>query len=153
MISNVRALFFDSNIWVALTFSAHPFHLSATSVLESCSETKAAVCCRATELSFLRLITTTALTQAYGFPNLSNRQATGILADFLQLPYVNFQDEPPATHELWLRLADRSTGSPKLWMDAYLAAFAISGSLRFVTTDKDFRQFQSIGLDLHLLEP
>ncbi len=46
---------------------------------------------------------------------------------------------------------NRNTVSPKLWMDAYLAAFAISGKLRFVTNDKAFRQFQAYGLDLHLL--
>jgi len=36
-------------------------------------------------------------------------------------------------------------------MDAYLAAFAISGKLRFVTSDKAFRQFEPQGLDLTLL--
>lgn len=34
-------------------------------------------------------------------------------------------------------------------MDAYLAAFAMAGGYRMVTTDRAFRQFQ--GLDLVLL--
>ena len=66
-------------------------------------------------------------------------------------PNVAFIDEPSGTRDLWLLLANRNTASPKLWMDAYLAAFAISGSLRFVTTDKAFYQFESQGLDLQLL--
>jgi hypothetical protein len=36
-------------------------------------------------------------------------------------------------------------------MDAYLAAFAICGAMRLVTLDKDFQNFESRGLDLHLL--
>jgi hypothetical protein len=37
-------------------------------------------------------------------------------------------------------------------MDAYLAAFAISGSIRLITFDQDFRQFLKAGLDLELLQ-
>ena len=43
----------------------------------------------------------------------------------------------------------RDTASPKLWMDAYLAAFALTGGYRMVTTDTAFRQFQ--GLDVLVL--
>jgi predicted nucleic acid-binding protein len=37
-------------------------------------------------------------------------------------------------------------------MDAYLAAFAITGGLRLVTLDKDFRNYESTGVDLLLLK-
>ena len=43
----------------------------------------------------------------------------------------------------------RDCASPKLWMDAYLAAFALAGRNQKVTTDAAFRQFQ--GLDLLVL--
>lgn len=39
--------------------------------------------------------------------------------------------------------------SPKLWMDAYLAAIAITGGFQLLTTDQGFKQFA--GLDLILL--
>lgn len=39
--------------------------------------------------------------------------------------------------------------SPKLWMDAYLAAFARSAGYTLVTTDAAFTQFAD--LDLRLL--
>jgi predicted nucleic acid-binding protein len=45
--------------------------------------------------------------------------------------------------------AVRGTASPKLWMDAYLAAFALAGRYAMVTTDAAFRQFR--GLDLLIL--
>lgn len=74
-----------------------------------------------------------------------------MLEEWKAEPNVAFVTEPAGTGELWLRFANRNTASPKLWMDAYLAAFAISGNLRFVTTDKAFRQFVPQGLDLQLL--
>lgn len=52
---------------------------------------------------------------------------------------------------LWWRLAGLEEAAPKRWMDAYLAAFAIRGSLRMITLDRDFQQFLAAGLDLDLL--
>lgn len=37
------------------------------------------------------------------------------------------------------------TVSPKLWMDAYLAAFAVTAGLTMVTIDVGFRQFSGLG--------
>lgn len=39
----------------------------------------------------------------------------------------------------------------KIWMDAYLAAFAITGRLEFVTLDRDFQAYEPHGLKLRLL--
>ena len=50
---------------------------------------------------------------------------------------------------LWKQLAARGTASPKLWMDAYIAVFALAGRYSMVTTDAAFRQFR--GLDLLIL--
>jgi predicted nucleic acid-binding protein len=49
----------------------------------------------------------------------------------------------------WQQFAVRDAASPKLWMDAYLTAFAQAGGYRLVTTDAAFKQFA--GLDLVLL--
>ena len=51
---------------------------------------------------------------------------------------------------MWKKLCSGARPSPKLWMDAYLAAFAIAGGYRFTTTDQGFKQFKN--LDLHLIE-
>jgi predicted nucleic acid-binding protein len=39
----------------------------------------------------------------------------------------------------------------KVWMDAYLAAFAIGHAIEFVTLDQDFKRFVKDGLKLTLL--
>ena len=74
------------------------------------------------------------------------RAQSALLAD----DRIVFRSEEPAGLEaLWRRFAVRGTASPKLWMDGYLAAFALAGGYRMVTTDTAFRQFA--GLDLELL--
>ena len=52
---------------------------------------------------------------------------------------------------LWRSLAGLNSASPKVWMDAYLAAFAIAAGLRLTTLDKDFNNYLPNGLDLNLL--
>ena len=51
---------------------------------------------------------------------------------------------PPEAEAIWKKFAQRKTASPKVWMDAYLAAFAIAGSFQLVTTDNDFKQFNGL---------
>jgi predicted nucleic acid-binding protein len=65
---------------------------------------------------------------------------------FLALPRVGYREETFEVAALWHPLAASSKTSPKLWMDAYLAAFALAGGYQLVTTDKAFKQFK--GLDL-----
>ena len=71
----------------------------------------------------------------------------------LALPQVCEREEPPGTPALWHRLASHNAASPKVWMDAYLAAFAISGGLRMVSLDQDFKNFVRNGLKLALIGP
>jgi predicted nucleic acid-binding protein len=49
-------------------------------------------------------------------------------------------------------LGPSDTASPKVWMDAYFAAFAIAAGLKFISFDSDFKQFELKGLDLQLLK-
>ena len=62
---------------------------------------------------------------------------------------IAWVEEPSGLERHWKRLAVGPKASPKLWMDAYLAAFALAGGHELVTTDKAFKQFK--GLDLLLL--
>jgi predicted nucleic acid-binding protein len=81
---------------------------------------------------------------------LTNRQAWAAYQALLADDRIAFRSEEPAGLEvLWRRFGLRATASPKLWMDAYLAAFALAGGYRMVTTDAAFKQFG--GLDLELL--
>lgn len=144
---------FDTNVWLAATFPKHPFHAVAQQAIKQCTPTRPAVWCRATEQSFLRLASTASIHRAYEAQGLTNR-SVWIALDALQaLPQVTWRDEPPGVFALWRTLAALDSASPKVWMDAYLAAFAIAGGLRLVTLDRDFKTFVPQGLDLALLNP
>ena len=140
----------DSNVWLALALSEHIHHEVARDWFDSVADPRAVVFCRATQQSFLRLVTNAAVLRPYGNPPLTNRQAWSAYQAILADDRVAFRSEEPAALEShWKRFAVRETASPKIWMDAYLAAFALAAGCRLVTTDAAFRQFR--GLDLELL--
>ena len=146
-------LLFDTNVWVAAIFTTHPFHQPAQQSLQQATPALPAVFCRSTQQSFLRLASTPALLKAYGAEGLTNRDALVALEALLALPQVCEREAPPGVLALWRRLASRDTASPKVWMDAYLAAFAIIGGLRLVSLDHDFKSYEAKGLALVLLNP
>lgn len=141
---------FDTNVWVAAVFPTHIFHQAARAFLAKAQPTDPALFCRFTQLSFLRLISTPALLRTYGAEGMSNRDALVAYEALMALPQVREQGEPKGVSALWHGLATRDTASPKVWMDAYLAAFAIAGGFRLLTLDKDFEPFKSQGLELIL---
>jgi len=140
----------DSNVWLALALSAHVHHRAARDWLDAIDEPAAVLFCRATQQAFLRLLTNAAVLAPYGNPPLTNREAWSAYESLTADDRVVLEAREPARLEsLWRQLAVRETASPKLWMDAYLAAFALAGGCRLVTSDTGFRQFD--GLDLALV--
>lgn len=106
--------------------------------------------CRATQQAFLRLLTNATVTGAYGIQPLNNGQAWRLYESFLAGDrIVMHHREPQGLERRWKEFVLRDTSSPKLWMDAYLAAFALAGGYQFVTIDRAFSQFD--GLDLVVL--
>lgn len=138
----------DSNIWLALALSKHEFHTAARTWLEARAPGEA-LFCRSTQQSFLRLLTTTAVLVPYGIPPLSNQAAWSVYDGLLADERIAWIEEPRGLEARWKRFAGGSKASPKIWMDAYLAAFAITSGHQLVTTDKAFKQFK--GLDLLVL--
>jgi toxin-antitoxin system PIN domain toxin len=149
---NDSACLFDTNVWIALAFATHSLRSQAMKAYASVTDRRPAVFCRSTQQSFLRLATTAALLQKYGAVGFTNADALEALHQFLALPTVSYREEPPGLVPLWHHLAARRTAAPKVWMDAYLAAFAIAGDLSLVTFDRDFKPFVKEGLKLQLLE-
>lgn len=140
----------DGNVWLALALSKHVHQQAAREWFEGVAESDAILFCRATQQTFLRLLTNAAVLSPYGNPPLTNREAWGAYAAFLADDRVTLRsDEPAGLTAHWQAFAVRDAASPKLWMDAYLAAFAMAAGCRLVTTDTGFRQFP--GLDLLLL--
>lgn len=146
-------MLFDSSVWLALTFSAHPHHALALKTFAVATNERPAFFCRATQQSFLRLATTPIILKTYGAEGFTNQDAANLLHDLTQHPKIRTLSEPPDLEPLWLGLAGLPSASPKVWMDAYLAAFAILHELEFVTLDRDFRNHESAGLKLRLLNP
>ena len=139
----------DSNVWLALALSDHVFHRAASDWLDE-QPSSSVFFCRSTQQSFVRLITTRAVVAVFGVPPMSNKSAWSTYAAFRADSRVGWIEEPDGLEVQWKKWAVRATASPKLWMDAYLAAFAISSGSRFVTTDSGFKQFK--GLDVVLLK-
>jgi toxin-antitoxin system PIN domain toxin len=139
----------DSNVWLALTLSRHAHHGVARRWFDAIGQTGSVFFCRATQQTLLRLLTNGSVLRPYGNPPLTNRQAWGVYEALLADDRIAFRVEEPAGLDAsWKRFALRTTGSPKLWMDAYLAAFALTGGYRMVTTDPAFKQFPGVDLEL-----
>ncbi len=147
------ASLFDTSVWVALAFGNHPHHPQAKTAFELADNLTPAVFCRATQQSFLRQLSSPTLQSAYRSKPISNAAAWEKWEELIDLPQVVFAAEPDDLTDGWRQFAARNTASPKVWMDAYLAAFAISGRLDFVTLDRDFQNYQKHGLQLRLLAP
>jgi toxin-antitoxin system PIN domain toxin len=138
----------DVNVWLALALSGHTHHKAALDWLDGEEKTDSLCFCRATQQGLLRLLTTSEVLGAYGNPPLTNREAWEVVGRFMEDGRITFVNEPEGVEEIWKSLAIRDTNSPKLWMDAWLAAFAIRSGLQLVTTDKAFSQFKGLNLAL-----
>jgi toxin-antitoxin system PIN domain toxin len=149
----VPASLFDTSVWVALAFGNHPHHQQAKTAFELADNLAPTVFCRATQQSFLRQLSSPTLQSAYRSKPISNAAAWEKWEELMDLPQVVFAAEPNDLTNWWRQLAARETASPKVWMDAYLAAFAITGGLEFVTLDRDFQTYEAHGLQLRLLAP
>lgn len=120
----------DSNVFIALAEGLHVHHPLAAGWFRNLGDADRAQFCRATRISFQRLLTQKI---APDFQPLSNREAWAVLDQLMTDEAVGFEMEPEGLESVWRKLSQVERPSPKLWMDAYLAAFAITGGLRLVT--------------------
>lgn len=137
----------DANVWVALVTADHVHHERALRYWQEESMESVAYC-RVTALAFLRLVTNAHVMQ---HAVLTSDEAWALWQEWLLLPEVTFRDEPVGLDEQLGQFSRGMSIRPKLWTDAYLAAFAIAGNHRVVSFDGDFQKFP--GLNLLLLQP
>ena len=143
----------DTNTWIALTVETHPQNARPRQWYDAAPLVAGDLLfCRATEISYLRLITQEGVMKQCGIIALTNEEAASFLEDVYRDPGVSCVDEPPATRSLWLQMSTRQSASPNLWMDAYLAAFAVALGAELVTFDRGFSEFEKHGLQLCLLQ-
>ncbi len=139
----------DSNVWLALALSRHVHHAATRKWFEAVEVAASIHFCRATQQTLLRLLTNPSVLSPYGNLPLTNRQAWESYETLLADDRIVLREEEPAGLEThWQRLAVCDTASPKIWMDAYLAAFALAGGYRMVTTDAAFKQFRGLKLEV-----
>jgi toxin-antitoxin system PIN domain toxin len=139
----------DTSVWLALLLDKHRFHTAARDWLGETGTSGQMAFCRATQQSLLRLLTTAAVLSPYGNAPLTNAQAWASYRALRMDARIGFADEPPHIEMRWQQLTNQRAASPKLWMDGYLAAFAIAGHYRLVTADAAFTRHA--GLDLVVL--
>jgi len=111
----------DLNVWFALLVSEHPFHPRARAYWEEASDP---FLVRVTALGLLRLLTNA---KAMDGKPLGVREAWEVYREPRLGSGVPLLEEPQGLGEV---LADLVRGglSPRLWTDAYLAAFALAGA-------------------------
>jgi uncharacterized protein len=130
----------DINVWLALTFQSHSHHPAAKAWFDGLSD-ELCFFCRLTQQGFLRLATNQ---KAFPRDALLLFEAWQKYDTYLTDPRISFADEPTAIEDQWRILTQSHSYSHHIWNDAYLAAFAMSASLKLVTFDRGFRSFPNV---------
>lgn len=122
----------DVNVWLALASSRH-FHAPVCAAWLNGLESAGVAFCRVTQMGLLRLLTTASI---MGTDVLTSRAAWRAYRTLLSDPRLRFAPEPPGLDAEWQQLMSQNHPAPKLWTDAYLAAFARTSGMRLVTLDR-----------------
>jgi toxin-antitoxin system PIN domain toxin len=126
----------DVNVWFALAVEEHQHH---THVREWWEATPGGIgFVRATQVGLLRLLTSSGPMR--GQP-LTNEQAWAVYDGFLSDDRVRVFAEPAGIEERFRIFSRAAQPSPKLWADAWLAAYAAAAEATLVTFDQAFATY------------
>jgi toxin-antitoxin system PIN domain toxin len=130
----------DINVWLALAFDSHIHHPTAKSWFDPLTGD---LCffCRMTQQGFLRLATNQ---QVFGMHALTLREAWQKYDIFQSDPRISYIGEPGNLETHWRAFTQSQTFSPKVWNDAYLAAFAMAGGLELISFDRGLAQYSGV---------
>jgi toxin-antitoxin system PIN domain toxin len=134
----------DVNFLLAICYDRHIHHPTALAWLEQQVALSVAIC-RNTQLGLLRLLTNASV-MIEDVCNL--KQSWKVYDTLMSDERFVFYAEPIDLDQHFRRYTASGRVSPKLWQDAYLAAFARATKLHLVTFDGGFRQFKGLGLTL-----
>jgi toxin-antitoxin system PIN domain toxin len=135
----------DVNVLFPLLVRHHEHHEMALRWFEGMHAGEV-VLCRFVQLALIRLLGNRTIMREFV---LSPAAAWQLIEDLMEDERLEFAPEPASLDSALPGLFTYSTPTNKLVGDAYLAAFAIAGTLRLSTFDKGFEQFR--GLELELL--
>jgi toxin-antitoxin system PIN domain toxin len=128
----------DVNVLVALVAERHAAHEDVNAWWAALPSTETIHIARPVQTGFLRLLCTEAV---MGQDTLSLPHAWSVYATLLASGRFAMVIETPGLDSTWEQLCRPFGRSPKVVMDAYLAAFALSGGYRLATLDRAFKQF------------
>jgi len=135
----------DVNVLLALVAQRHVHHQAARKWFSALASGEAGLC-RMVQLALIRLLSNPSVMGEDALPAMA---AWKLVEELLQDERLEFVHEPALVDSVLPTLFVHRMPAGKLVMDAYLAAFAVAGSLRLATFDKAFEQFR--GLELELL--
>jgi toxin-antitoxin system PIN domain toxin len=121
-------------VWIALTYGGHEHHSVAKTWFEALNMDARVCFCRFTQISMLRLLTTSALMGVDEV--MTQAQAWDAYDLWKQDSRVFFLEEPPNVEAAFRGLTRQLRPNPKNWADAYLAAFASVSAMQLVTFDR-----------------
>jgi toxin-antitoxin system PIN domain toxin len=134
----------DVNCLLAFCYDRHVHHPDAITWLESQNELSVVIC-RNTQLSLLRLLTNASV---MGQDVCKLKQAWKIYDTLMGDERFDFSTEPMELEQYLRRYTAGEQVSPKLWQDAYLAAFARATKFHLVTFDGGFQQYEGLRLTI-----
>lgn len=130
----------DVNVLFPLLVSRHPHRVTALAWFDRQQNAEVALC-RLTRLGILRLL----CTEAVMGPDVLRPGAALDAVEVLENDErVIFAAEPPGVDRVLRDCISGRAGTPNLWSDAYLAAFALVSDVELVSFDKGFRNFAGL---------
>ena len=138
----------DVNLLLALVTDRHAHHAVAVRWFNTLAAGDAVVC-HIAQMGLLRLLNNPSVMQEEA---LTADACWDIWRRMLEDERIQFTVlEPPDLDAAFERFVSGRVFSPRLWTDAYLAAFADAGGMTLATFDRGFRNFP--GLTCEVLDP
>jgi toxin-antitoxin system PIN domain toxin len=131
----------DINVWLALAFDSHIHHPAAKAWFDGLADDVICYFCRLTQQGFLRLSTNP---KVFGADALTLADAWRKYDEFLSDPRVAYAEEPLEIQRHWRSFTQSQSFAPKVWNDAYLAAFALAGGLELTSFDRALSKYASV---------
>ena len=137
----------DVNVLLALATDRHTSHPAAVRWLDGVP-VGGAMICRIAQTGLLRLLNNPAVMRE---DVLDTDACWDLWHELLEDERIRFTStEPRGLDAMFERFTRGRSCTPRLWTDAYLAAYAQASSLVLVTCDRGFHQFD--GLTCHVIE-
>jgi hypothetical protein len=124
----------DVNVWIAHVYEGHELYPRAVRWFDTL-EPEHAVCCRIAQIGLLRALTNASIMSV---EVRSMQKAWDAYSEIAADPRFAFADEPRELESAFRSLSSLSLPAPKLWTDAYLAAFANAAGIALATFDGAF---------------